>query len=57
VFGWWDVVEFAVQAPVVAPVDVVDRGDLEIVEPAPRCSFRTSSALTSELNASAIALS
>jgi hypothetical protein len=52
-----DVAEFAVQAPVVAPVDVLDRGDLEIVEPAPRSSFRTSSALNSELNASAIALS
>jgi hypothetical protein len=57
VFGGWDVVEFAVQASVVVPVDVFDGGHLEIVEAAPGPFVRTSSALNSELNASAMALS
>jgi len=35
VLGGWDVSELAVQAPVVVPVDVLDRRDLEVVEAAP----------------------
>jgi hypothetical protein len=35
VFGGWDVSQLAVQAPVVVPVDVLDGGDLEVVQAAP----------------------
>ena len=34
-FGWRDVVDLAVHAPVVVPVDVLDGGHLQVVESAP----------------------
>jgi len=35
VLGWWDMPEFAVQTTVVVPVDVLDGGDLDVVDPPP----------------------
>jgi hypothetical protein len=46
-----------VQASVVEPVDVLGDGDLEVVEALPEAIAADSSALNSELNASARALS
>jgi hypothetical protein len=34
-FGWWHVVGASVESLVVEPVDVVEAGDLEIVEAPP----------------------
>ena len=58
----WDVADLAVNPAVVEPVDVLGDGDLDFADPAqpPRgrmTGLRMHSALNSELNASAIALS
>ena len=54
--GGWDQPGLAVQPPVVTPVDVLGDRDLEVVDAGPGLLLRTSSALNSELNASARAL-
>jgi hypothetical protein len=56
-FGGRDQSDLAVQSSVVEPVEVLGDGDLEVVEVLPRPLLRTSSALNSELKASARALS
>jgi hypothetical protein len=57
VLGRWDQADLAVQASMVAPVDVLGDGNLEVVDASPGARLRTSPALNSELNASARALS
>ncbi len=57
VLGRWDEADLAVLAPVVAPVDVLLDGDLGVVDAFQGPLLRTSSALNSELNASAGLLS
>jgi hypothetical protein len=57
VLNRWDEADLAVQASVAEPVDVLGDGDLEVVDALRRSLFRTSSALNSELNASARARS
>jgi len=36
--GGWDVAEFAVEAPLIEPVDVGERGELDVLGVPPRAS-------------------